>query len=32
MKVLRWIERIAHWVILLFAIGVIVAVARDGTL
>ena len=27
MKVLRWIERIAHWVILLFAIGVIVAIA-----
>jgi len=26
-KVLRWIERIAHWVILLFAIGVIVAIA-----
>ena len=27
MKVLRWIERIAHWVILLFAIGGIVAIA-----
>jgi hypothetical protein len=27
MKVLQWSERIAHWVILLFAIGVIVAIA-----